>query len=97
LHSQVINSLLYWLLDAWFGVMLMGEKIPAWAPEPFILRREGVAARLSPEVANIGHLLDLVASCGETDEEGHCVITENDVGDMMLLQVNRPQKSGPNA
>jgi len=88
-EEKVINSLLYWLLDAWFDVMLSGEKIPAWAPEPFILRREGVATRLSVEVANMGHLLDLVALCGETDEEGHCVITEKDVGDQMLLQVKQ--------
>lgn len=41
--TQLINSILYWLLDAWYRVMLQGEKIPAWAPEPFILRRPGVA------------------------------------------------------
>jgi len=35
----------------------------------------------------MGHLLDLVSACGETDEDGHCVPTYDDVGDRMLLQV----------
>ena len=36
---QVLNSLLYWLLDMVYKEMARGEQIPKWAPEPFLLRR----------------------------------------------------------
>ena len=88
-EEKVINSLLYWLLDDLYRVMMDGENIPAWAPEPFILRRAGVPSRLSQELSNMGHLLDLCAMCGETDEEGHCIPTPEDVGVGMLLQVKQ--------
>ena len=40
--------------------MLEGEDIKPWDPEPFILRRPGVEARMADEVARMGHLLQLL-------------------------------------
>ena len=60
-EDKVLNSLLYWLLDMVYKEMALGEQIPKWAPEPFLLRRPGVEARLMAELAQLGHLLQLLA------------------------------------
>ena len=59
----MINSLLYWLLDLSYKSMLDGERIPKWAPEPFILVRPGVEERMAGEFAAHGHLLQLLTRC----------------------------------
>lgn len=62
-EQRVTNSLLYWVLDLSYRVMLWGESIPAYAPEPYILRREGVAQRMVSELSCVGHMLQLLATC----------------------------------
>ena len=57
----MLNSLLYWLLDMVYKEMARGEQIPKWAPEPFLLRRPGVEERMMAELAQLGHLLQLLA------------------------------------
>ena len=56
----MLNSLLYWLIDLAYKVMLEGEEIKPWDPEPFILRRPGVEARMVDELMRMGHLLQLL-------------------------------------
>ena len=77
-QEKVLNSLLYWLIDLSYKVMLEGEDIKPWDPEPYILRRPGVEARMVVEISRLGHLVQLLY-CSE-----HC---EQMRGDMLLLQV----------
>ena len=53
MSAQVLNSLLYWLLDLTYKEMLLGEEIKPWDPEPYILRRPGVEARMVEQVARM--------------------------------------------
>ena len=77
-QEKVLNSLLYWLIDLSYKVMLEGEDIKPWDPEPYILRRPGVEERMVVEISRLGHLVQLLY-CSE-----HC---EQMRGDMLLLQV----------
>lgn len=77
-EEKVINSLLYILIDLGYRVMLAGEEVPRWAPEPYILRRDGVEERMLDEFSSIGHLLALLASEATT-------LT----GDQLLLTVKQ--------
>ena len=60
--QQVLNSLLYWLLDLAFKEMRINQAAPRWAPEPFLLRLPGVEGRMVTKLARLGHLLELLAS-----------------------------------
>ena len=99
-EEKVLNSLLYWLLDLCYKVMGKGESIPAWAPEPYLLRRDGVEGRMVEELEGLGHLLQLLGQCAERSEEGLCIVSydgedEEGVsfgrhaarGDQLLLEV----------
>lgn len=77
-EEKVLNSLLYWLIDLCYKVMLEGEDIKPWDPEPFILRREGVEQRLVSEIARLGHLLQLLYQSEHVQESR---------GSELLLQV----------
>jgi len=77
-EEKVLNSLLYWMIDLTYKVMLEGEDIKPWDPEPFILRRPGVEARMADEVARMGHLLQLLYRSEKV---------ESTLGDKLLLQV----------
>ena len=58
--------------------MREGEEIPPWDPEPFILRRPGVEARMAGEMSRIGHLLQLLYRSEHVQEN---------LGGTLLLQV----------
>jgi len=60
-EERVVNSLLYWVIDLCYRVMLRGETVAAYAPEPYILRRAGVEERMIDELSRAGHLLQLLA------------------------------------
>ena len=77
-EEKVLNSLLYWLIDLAYKVMLEGEDIKPWDPEPFILRRPGVEARMMNEVVRMGHLLQLLYRSTHVAAQR---------GDTLLLQV----------
>ena len=65
---QVLNSLLYWLLDLTYKEMGVGLSIPRWAPEPYLLRVPGVEARMVAELCKLGHLLDVLARAPAADD-----------------------------
>ena len=58
--------------------MREGEDIKPWDPEPYILRRPGVEARMVDEVARMGHLLQMLY------RSEHC---EQMRGEELLLMV----------
>jgi len=82
-EEKVLNSLLYWLIDLCYKVMLNGVEIKPWDPEPYILRRPGVEPRMVDMLARLGHLLQLLYC-----EEHFNVGPEGALrGDRLLLQV----------
>lgn len=75
-EEKVINSLLYILIDLTYRAMLQGEPAaPRWAPEPFVLRRPGVEARLVEELAALGHLLALMAEGAAVQDGPELLVT----------------------
>ena len=77
-EEKVLNSLLYWLIDLLYKVMQEGEVIQPWNPEPYILKRPGVEARMIEEIQKQGQLLELLY-CSEHYEKSR--------GSELLLQV----------
>ena len=65
---QVLNSLLYWLIDLAYRAMGVGLHTPRWAPEPYLLRLPGVEARMVAALCELGHLLDVLARAPAADD-----------------------------
>lgn len=58
---------MYWLIDMCYRMMRMREKFVPYDPEPYVLRRDGVEDRMVAELANAGHLLQLLATSRQSE------------------------------
>ena len=63
-------------------VMLRGEKVAKWAPEPYMLRRGGIEGRMLRELSSSGHLLQLLTRCKSRSNGESLALSEE-----LLLEV----------